>query len=249
MLVEPFLARPETAGVFSDFDGTLSPIVDEPDRARPLPEVPDLLARLARHFGRVGVVSGRPVSFLRHHVGDEGLWLSGIYGLETIVNGEVVVPDEVNRWRPVVEAVADRAEADGWPPALVERKGLSVTLHFRVAPERRAEAQSWARAAAATSGLAVMVGRQSFELRPPLPRDKGTALADAVDGLQAVCFLGDDRGDLDAFDVLDRLEANGVAALRVGVRSDEAPDELLERADALVDGPRGSVELLEQLLG
>ena len=66
-------------------------------------------------------------------------------------------------------------------------------------------------------------------------------------GLDAVCFAGDDVGDLAAFDALDRLAGRGVCVLRVGVRSTEAPDELLARADLVVNGPEGAVALLERL--
>jgi trehalose 6-phosphate phosphatase len=88
----------------------------------------------------------------------------------------------------------------------------------------------------------------SYELHPPIDVDKGTALHDLADGLDAVCFLGDDRGDLPAFAELERLAADGVVTARIAVRSDEAPDELLERADLVVNGPEGARDVLRQLL-
>ena len=66
-------------------------------------------------------------------------------------------------------------------------------------------------------------------------------------GLDAACFLGDDDGDLAAFDALDALERDGLFALRVGVRSAEGPAAILERSDVQVDGPAGVLELLERL--
>jgi trehalose 6-phosphate phosphatase len=81
-----------------------------------------------------------------------------------------------------------------------------------------------------------------------LRRDKGTALAEAAAGVAAACFLGDDRGDLAAFDALDRLAADGVHVTRVAVRSAEMPEELERRADVIVDGPEGALELLRALL-
>jgi trehalose 6-phosphate phosphatase len=248
-LVEPFTAEPARAGVFCDFDGTLAPIVDDPAAARPLEGVADLLAALAEVYARVGVISGRPVAFLVERLGGRGLWLAGLHGLEAATDdGGVTVPDEVAAWRPVVDEVADLAEAQGWPAELVERKGLSVTLHFRVAPEREDEARAWAEAHAARTGLGLLAGRKSYELRPPVGRDKGTALIEGAAGLECVMFAGDDRGDLDAFDALDRLAADGVTTARVGVRSEESPAELLERADVLVEGPAGMASALERLL-
>src|SRR5207248_621477 len=109
--------------------------------------------------------------------------------------------------------------------------------------------QSYADAEAVRTGLVVHPGRMSYELRPPVGRDKGTAVAEAGEGMAAVCFAGDDRGDLPAFEALDHLAASGADALRIGVRSAEAPTELLDRADLIVDGPAGVVELFERLAG
>jgi trehalose 6-phosphate phosphatase len=79
-------------------------------------------------------------------------------------------------------------------------------------------------------------------------RDKGTALTAAAAGLDAACYLGDDRGDLAAFDALDALASGGVQVVRVGVRSPEMPPELERRADLLVEGPPGALALLRSLL-
>jgi trehalose 6-phosphate phosphatase len=91
------------------------------------------------------------------------------------------------------------------------------------------------------------VGRLCHELRPPIERNKGTVVREHAVGLDGVCLLGDDAGDLAAFDALDGLERDGRFVLRVGVRSAEAPAELLARADVQVDGPAGVVELLTRL--
>jgi trehalose 6-phosphate phosphatase len=88
----------------------------------------------------------------------------------------------------------------------------------------------------------------SYELRPPVERDKGAVVAEAAGGRGQVCFLGDDRGDVSAFDALDRLAAAGATVVRVAVASSEAPDELLERADLVVDGPQGALAVLRALL-
>ena len=65
--------------------------------------------------------------------------------------------------------------------------------------------------------------------------------------LEAVLFAGDDRADLDAFGALDRLAGRGVTAIRVAVRGEETPADLLEAADFAVEGPAGLVELLRSL--
>ena len=249
-LLAPFRADPEGTGVFSDFDGTLAPIVDDPSAAVALPGVVDALAGLARRYGRVGVISGRPASFLQATLGDCGLFLSGLYGLEVVdADGNVRAVAEAEPWRSVVEEVAAAGET-GLPPGLtVERKGLSVTVHYRRDPAQQSAAADWTAAQARATGLALHPARMSYELRPPMERNKGTVLAEAAVGRRQVCFLGDDRGDLEAFDVLDRMAAAGATVVKVGVTSPEAPAEILERADLVVDGPEGSLSFLGALLG
>lgn len=253
--LEVFRAAPERAAVITDFDGTLAPIVDDPASAVAFPGVVDTLHALAQRYCCVAVVSGRPVRFLRDRLEldgrpQSGLIVSGLYGLERVDgDGQSVHPEAV-AWQPAVEETAERAEAAAPAGVGVERKGLSVTLHVRSAPHLAEWARSWAHASAAATGLAVHPGRMSWELRPPLSVDKGTVVADLVAGTQAACFLGDDVGDLSAFDALDRMAARaGTAVVRIGVRSEEAPPELIERADVLVDGPEGSLNFLRQLLG
>jgi len=240
-------ARPERAGVYTDFDGTLAPIVDNPFDARALDGAGDALAALASRYDRVGVISGRPVRFLLDSIAAPGVDLWGEYGLERVVDGEIRPAEGAERWRPVVEEVAARADAAGIAER-VERKSLSVTLHWRADPEREAAVRAWATDEAERTGLEAFPARKAVELRPPLRRDKGTALDEAAAGLAATCFLGDDRGDLAAFDALDRLAADGVHVTRIAVHSPEMPEELERRADIVVDGPEGALALLRSLL-
>ena len=249
-LLAPFRADPDCTGVFTDFDGTLAAIVDDPAAARPLAGVADALAALAGRYGRVGVISGRPAGFLREHLGGRGVFLSGLYGLEFVEegSGEIKAVDEAAPWRDVVRAAATAGEIELPAGVSVERKGLSLTIHHRRDPARAGESRAWVEAMAQKTGLVLHAARMSFELRPPVKRDKGTVLAEAAEGRRQVCFLGDDRGDLTAFDTLDRMAGAGATVLRVGVDSEEAPAELLERADIVVEGPDGSLRILRGLL-
>ena len=235
------------AGIFTDFDGTLAKIVDDPEAARPLPGAADALASLTERFSVVGVVSGRPGGFLEHHFGGRGIRLWGLYGLQQVVDGDVVEDDDLVRWRPVVEAVAARAEAEASGAMVVERKGPSVTLHFRTMPGADDFVRRWAEAEAERTGLSLLEARKSYELRPPVDVDKGTVVEAAADGLRAACFIGDDRGDLACYDALDRLAGRGLSAVRVAVRSEESPPELLERADFIVDGPEAALAWVRSL--
>lgn len=249
-LLEPFLARPDRAGIITDFDGTLAPIVEDPAQSQALPGAVELLRALASKYCRVAVVSGRPISFLVEHTAiAPGLLLRGLYGLECAKAGEVTEHRDAESWRAVVSEVARNAEASAPPGVRVERKGLSVTVHYRGAPEFGPWAEQWSAEQADLTGLLRHPARMSWELVPPVPVDKGTTVLELADGLDAVCFLGDDRGDLPAFSALDYLASTrSVAVLKVVVSSPEAPPELLKEADILVDGPHGALELLRQFL-
>lgn len=246
-LFAPFRADPPNAAIFSDFDGTLAPIVDDPSSARPLPGAVDVLAELADRYGIVGVVSGRPAAFLRAHLGGRGLYLSGLYGLELVTaDDEIEAVPEAAPWEAAVDEAATAGEAELPPGVAVERKGLTVVLHFRTDPSQERVAQEWVTAKAEATGLSLHPGRMSYELRPPLAFDKGSVVSSAAQG-RNTCFLGDDRGDLSAFDALDRMAAEGITVVKVGVSSPEAPDELLERADLVVDAPEGVLSALRAL--
>jgi len=245
----PLRSDPARACLLCDCDGTLAPIVDDPAAAAPLPASVQALHALARHLGRVAVVSGRPASWLHAAFGD-GLVLSGLYGLEQVEDdgcGRVVELPEAEPWRAVVAEVAERAEAGAPAGVIVERKGLSVTLHHRTAPGGRPWVEEFAEDEAQASGLEPARGKASIELRPPLPFDKGTAVRRLVEGFAAVAYVGDDTGDLPAFAVLDELAAAGVATVKVVVASGELPDEVRAAADVLVDSPDAVAEMLSEL--
>ncbi|MHB8682252.1 MAG: trehalose-phosphatase [Acidimicrobiales bacterium] len=243
------LEAPASSAVLSDFDGTLAPIVPDPATARPLPEAAPLLRALAERFAVVAVVSGRPVDFLEEHLATAGpqVRLFGGYGVEWAEGGVRHVAAEVEPWRPVVAEVLAAAVA-GAPPGLgIEPKGWALTLHWRQSPEAGEWALAFARDQAARTGLHLQPGRLAVEFRPPVGLDKGTVVERLGRGCHAVCFAGDDAGDLAAFDALDRLHSEGTTAVRVAVADEESPPELVARADVVVNGPHEALALLGTL--
>jgi trehalose 6-phosphate phosphatase len=246
----PFLAAPTRAALLVDFDGSLARIVGDPDAAMPVEGAREALAGLARVLGTVAVVSGRGVGFLRDRLALDGVGYYGLYGLESDTGAGIVAHPEATAWKAAVEAAAAEAERR-LPGILVERKGgLTVTLHWRNAPDREADVRAVAAEVATAYGLeAPERGRMAVEIRPPIRMDKGRVVEALVADRDAVAFAGDDRGDLPAFDALDRLVADGrvTHALRIAVRSDEEPEELVQRGDVRVDGPDALVRMLQEL--
>jgi trehalose-phosphatase len=136
---------------------------------------------------------------------------------------------------------------------IVEDKTVMLGLHFRAAEDvekARVMLDGIAGELAARYDLLRAGGRLAFELRPPIEFSKKQVVLDRAreEELDAVMFLGDDRVDLPGFDALDELASGDVVTVRVGVTSAEAPPELIERADILLEGPKEVVGFLQRLL-
>jgi len=245
---DAFVRDPRTAGIFTDFDGTLAPIVDDPATSRPLAGAPETLAALAARVGRVAVISGRPVDVLGRFF-DPSVDISGLYGLQRLVEGRRVDHTEASDWAPVIDETVARARAGAPAGVRVEPKGLSVTLHYRERPDLGEATERWAEQEAAHSGLRCHRARMSVELHPPIDADKGTAVWALAEGLTSVAYVGDDVGDLPAFAALDTLATSGVHTVKVAVRSAEQDPRLVTAADLVVDGPEAVLELFTTLLG
>jgi trehalose 6-phosphate phosphatase len=253
----PLTADPSRAAVFCDIDGVLAPIVARAEEASVRNETALLLSRLARRYAIVACVSGRSATEARRLVGVGGIVYAGSHGAELLEPGAARprVNPAFKDWEERVKAFV--AERDG--PDLrrlrvrIEDKGPIAALHWRGAPNEeaaRAHLEGVARDAE-TAGLATHWGRKVLELRPPVPFDKGQAVRDLIglSGARVAMFGGDDTTDLDAFDALDGLVEEGAleTAVRVGVRSDEGPPAIVERADVVVDGVRGFAGVLAVL--
>lgn len=250
------LADPGRTVIAMDFDGTLSAIVERPEDARPVPGALDALARISDLVGSVVVITGRAAATavglgrLDSTPGLERLVVLGHYGSERweAATGEVQTVDAPPGLEQARAELASLVlEADVPVGVEVEDKGIALGVHVR----RTADPASTMailrpplEALAARTGLVIEPGRMVLELRAP-GMDKGAALTRFVTERSARCvvYAGDDLGDLAAFDAVDRLRAEGLAGLTVCSSSAEA-SEVERRADIVVDGPAGVVELL-----
>ncbi|MDQ1682720.1 MAG: trehalose 6-phosphate phosphatase [Frankiaceae bacterium] len=240
----------------TDFDGTLAPIVANPDDSRPAPGAIEALSRLAALVGRLVILTGRPVDSVRALAGlDEhpalaSVTVLGHYGLERWEVGagtvERPLPDKsidlVRRELPALLAAVEGAA--------IEDKQHSVAVHTRNAPDAEAAfaaLQPGLHALAARAGLEAVDGRFVVELRPA-GLDKGHALRAYVAEAPTSCvvFCGDDLGDLPAFAAVRELRAGGTPGLTVASSSDEV-EEVAAMADLVVDGPAGIVEFFVAL--
>jgi trehalose 6-phosphate phosphatase len=245
-----------------DFDGTLSPIVDDPASAHIHPDARDVLVELAGQVAAVAVITGRParqaldlggLEEVGNAIGDAGkeLFLFGQYGNErwTSTNRRIVGPRPpagLSAFERELPRALRRAEATD---AYVEDKGLAVAVHTRRLPDPDAAFQRLLpllRDLAARNRLVVEPGRSVIEVRSP-GSDKGAVVERLAEELEAGGFLfaGDDLGDLEAFDAVDSLAKRGLPTLLVCAASTEE-SALVARSDVVVHGPEGVLDLLRR---
>lgn len=242
-----------------DFDGTLSPIVEDPQAAVIHPDAPATLAALAGQVRAVVVITGRPARQVVELGGlDEladalpdgaRLAVLGQYGHERWDSGTRAFhspepPEGLEAFRkelPEILAAQDAGDAH------VEEKGLAVAVHTRQLPDAKAAFARLEQAlgdAAERHGLSLEPGRLVLEVRAS-GMHKGLAVQAALeenDG-RGVVFVGDDLGDIEAFEAVRTLREQGLPTLLVCSSSDEQ-EALAELADLVVDGPAGVVDLL-----
>ena len=245
---------PARALIATDFDGTLAPIVADPQEARADPGAVAALRELAGLAGTLAVITGRPAAEAVELGGFEsvpGLIVLGHYGLERWQGGALTGPGDL----PGVQAARQRlpgvlAGAGAPEGVWVEDKGSALAVHTRRAADPVGALAALREPLAGLSadvGLVVEPGRLVIELRPP-GMDKGAALTSLVAEREAgpVLFAGDDLGDLAAFAAVRALRGEGHRGVTVCSASGEV-SELAAEADLVVDGPGGIAALLSWL--
>jgi trehalose 6-phosphate phosphatase len=250
--------RPDTSAVLCDVDGTLAPIVVDPDRASMPQRGRELLEALGRRYALVCCVSGRRATDARRVVGVESISYIGNHGLEYLRPGAeepesaAGVSEQEDELRTFARA-AHTTELRRTGVRLEDKRSI-LAFHWRRATdeaEARQALEELARAAL-ERGFEPHWGRKVLEIRQSVGVDKGSAVAGLLGAteVKAALYVGDDTTDLDAFRALRRLrEADALEhAICVGVRSEEGPPEIQEEADLVVDGPGGTIELLAMLL-
>jgi trehalose 6-phosphate phosphatase len=240
------------AGVVSDVDGTLSPIVSDPSAAFAVHGVREALETLAERLAVVAVVTGRAAADARRIVGTDRVLVVGNHGLEWLAPG-AAAPEPAPAAESLADALHELLErvprGDG---IVVEDKRLSATVHYRKAsdPGAAREAIVAALSPRLPPGLVLRHGRMSVELRPRVG-DKGSAVRMLVErhALRGLLVLGDDVTDLDMFRAAAQLAAEGrLTTARVAVAAGgEAPPEVIAEADAVVPSPEAAADLLRAL--
>ena len=228
-----------------DFDGTLAPVVDEPDDATPTPANAAALETLAAEDSvSTAIVSGRALTDVRERVDGPSTFV-GNHGLEVERDGSLTVHPVARERATLVEEVCSALEVglESIPGAAVENKRLTGTVHVRsTPPAARPLVERLTRATVDRFGddaLELSRGKRILELGPSVPWGKG----DAVDLLQErrsdgtyTIYVGDDVTDESAFRA---VEPDGLG-VRVG---DDSPTT----ASCRVSSPTAVATLLRWL--
>ena len=244
----------EPAGLLTDFDGTLSMIVQEPSGARLVDGAGRALAALADRLAVVAIITGRAPLDARRLTGIPRLLIAGNHGMEWLEPGA-----EEAHAGPEASSVAERldevlARLPELAGVIPEHKGVSASVHYRKATDPDA-----ARAAILSAlgdveehGLRIAHGRMIVEVRPVGLGDKGSAVHAIVErfDLRGVVVLGDDFTDLDMFRAVAGLRDAGRirgAIIGVGGADHEETPEIVAAADTMLGDPVAAADFLMRL--
>ncbi|MCW2529373.1 MAG: trehalose-phosphatase [Pseudonocardiales bacterium] len=254
-LVAAVAAGRSSALIALDFDGTLAPLVDDPEQSRLAVGAAEVLTALAAAGVQIAVVTGRDATTVLRLSGLHdvpGLIVAGLYGAERGQAGDLeTLPDQpalITAGEQLHQLVGSEPAAQGvW----IEDKRLSLVVHARVAADPGGAINALigpVRELAEEVGLEMHPGRNVLELRLP-GYDKGTVLRTLVHTLDpsVTVYAGDDVGDLPAFAAIAQLRSSGAAAWSIAAGDPPLP-EVVEHADLGVSGPADLVELLRSML-
>jgi trehalose 6-phosphate phosphatase len=222
--------------LMSDYDGTLTPIVERPELARMPEETHRLLQRLALQSNfTVGIISGRSLGDLKEKVNLSRIIYAGNHGFEIEGPGFSFVNPIADEIKPILRIIRQilNMTVGTIRGVLVEDKGLTLSVHYRqVRDEEITEVRN--KVEGAVKGLLsrgiirVTPGKKVYEVRPAVPWDKGKAIRLLMkrygkggrhSGLLPI-YLGDDFTDEDGFRVIEKY-GNGIT-VRVGENSGDS---------------------------
>lgn len=250
--------RHTPAGVFSDFDGTLSDIAPTPGGAKAHPGTEAALERVAELVDATGIITGRAVADVQTKLDVGNLLIVGNHGLEWFENGQHVdheagIAAEEGIAETLFETERRLAEQISTAHMLWENKRLTASVHYRNVDdpvEVGMKLLPIITEEAAKRGLRVSSGKMLVELRPSAVVSKGTALEQVIRnrGLRSAIFFGDDVTDVDGFRALHRMrEQEGVETLAIAIRSEDVHPEVIAESDIVLEGVPDTVAVLNRI--
>ncbi len=214
---DPFtrqVAAAKHALILSDYDGTLTRIVQRPDQATLPEEARASLAVLAKApFFSVGVISGRELADIKAAIGLQGIYYAGNHGLEVEGPGLSYIDPAALKNRPVLQQIVSdlQAQLGDIPGVIVEDKGLSLSVHYRMVVHYQQQRITYTIKRICTpfmrqGKVKLSPGKKVWNIMPDVDWNKGQAVAKifehvstkhAKDRLLPI-YMGDDVTDEDA---------------------------------------------------
>lgn len=226
--------------LFLDYDGTLSPIVADPERAYMLDGMRETLRDVSSHV-LTAIVTGRSSEKIRNFVQLEDIFYAASHGFD--IHGPLDVPvvcRVAERYRPVLEAARDllSARLEHIEGHEIEDNAYSISVHYRRVPsaegvEELVRVVNEEMPGLRAQGLTMKHGKKVLELRPDVDWNKGMAVKWILEALGLntpdtfALYLGDDVSDEDAFQALGDLPGGGCGIL---VRADDDRERTAETA-------------------
>ncbi len=232
--------------LFLDYDGTLAPIAETPDKAVLPHTVHSLVARLKERVP-VAIVSGRGVDDVRQRMGLEGLVYAGNHGSEIWAEGGPLVSRMTPEARELLEELLGRLRASlaHIPGVLVEDKGATASVHYRsVGMRHLADFSDIVNRITREyeSRFRISPGKKVVEIRPLGAWNKGDAVTWILDRLgpdRTAVYVGDDVTDEDAFRALKgrgiSVSVGGSAHADYYLRRQDEVEPFLERMAEMLD--------------
>ncbi|HKV88680.1 MAG TPA: trehalose-phosphatase [Candidatus Dormibacteraeota bacterium] len=220
--------------LITDFDGTLADVVPDPSKAVARPEALAALQRLVQTIADVIVLSSRAPAELEERIPISGVRLVGDSGLAMPRHAQ---REALDRFSADVSKLLEQL-----PGAWLEVKPASSAIHFRNANMNGDEMLALIRPLLDGARLSAALGRKVIEVHAP-KGGKGSFLAaylPAEDPGGVVAF-GDDENDRSVFEYVSRVD---IPHMSVGVYSAEAPKDLFDSCDLVVNGPAEAAALL-----
>ncbi len=200
---------PERMFLFLDYDGTLTPIVESPDKAVLSGEIRSLLTELKERIP-IAVISGRSLEDIMDRVGIGDIIYAGNHGAEIWDGEKRIVTTETSVNRELLQEFLERLKhaLSHLPGVLIEDKGITASIHYRMVRVKfLAEVINifWSIANDYREAFRITSGKKVFEIRPLNAWNKGDAVRWIWENLgreRVPLYVGDDTTDEDAFRVL-----------------------------------------------
>lgn len=232
--------------LFLDFDGTLAPIVEQPQKASLSPDMKTTLATLSqRNSAFLAIVTGRSLADIRQKVGINAITYIANHGFEieglNIHVRKPLDPHTIQAYRKIEIELRDILK--GIPGIIFEDKGLVLSIHYRMVndTEKNFVKQSINRIAKPhirSREVSLRKGKEVSEIRPPINWDKGKAILFLLHSMKkspsqksVMIYIGDDDTDEDAFKAL-RTQA---VTIRVGQSASSAAKYYLNNITQVYD--------------